>query len=264
MNKKNSDIRIHTYQKILIILIIILMILFTFIDFNILNNTLSQTMVKNSILRFLGGIILIIILIGFHQKQILRFKNVGKSFLIMIPALIISINNFPIVAFLDGRATLREPVYQVYLFLIECLSVGFFEEIVFRGIILMLLLKKLEHHKNGVLLSILFSSAIFGLSHIINFYSGLSFGDTMLQIGYSFLVGMLWAVMFLKTGNLWLTMILHATFNFFGQVMFLLGDVNGRYDIYTILITIFFGVVVALYSFKLYNQFKDQELINFD
>jgi uncharacterized protein len=220
-------------------------------------------MLKNSILRFLGGIIVIIIMIGFHQKHILRFKNVGKSFLIVIPALIISINNFPIIAFLDGRATLTAPVYQVYLFIIECVSVGFFEEIVFRGIILMLLLKKLEHHKNGVLLSILFSSAIFGLSHIVNFYSGLSFGDTMLQIGYSFLVGMLWAVMFLKTRNIWLTMILHATFNFFGQVMFFLGDVNGRYDIYTILITILFGVAASFYSYKLYYQFKDQPIIHF-
>jgi hypothetical protein len=46
-------------------------------------------------------------------------------------------------------------------------------------------------------------------------------------------------------------MLLHASFNFFGQVMFYLGVVNGRYDIYTIIITITLGVLVALYAIKL-------------
>jgi hypothetical protein len=61
-------------------------------------------------------------------------------------------------------------------------------------------------------------------------------------------MGMLWAVMYLRTQNLWLTMILHATYNFFGQVMFYLGTVNGRYDTYTIGITIILGCFVALYA----------------
>jgi len=261
MKKNKSGTHIQTYHKITIIILIILMIVFAFVDFKWFDHTKTEMMISNSIFRILGGLILIIILIGFGQQHVLKFKNVWKSLLIMIPAFIISVNNFPIVAFFDGRANLTEPMYQVYLFFIECISVGFFEEIVFRGILLILLLKKFKNHQNKVLLSIVLSSIIFGLSHIFNIFYGLSFGDTMLQIMYSFLVGMLWAIMFLKTGNLWLTMLLHATFNFFGQVMFYLGTVNQRYDIFTITITIVFGLITALYSIKLLKEIEKNPVI---
>jgi membrane protease YdiL (CAAX protease family) len=260
MEKKK--INIQTYHKIMILSLITLMVIFAFVDFQLYENTKTQTMITNSILRTLGGLILIVILIGFGEQKILKFKNVWKSLLIMIPAFIVSVNNFPIIAFLDGRAILTEPVYQVYLYLIECFSVGFFEEIVFRGILLILLLKKFKNHPNKVLLSIVISSVIFGLSHIVNLFYGLSLGDTMLQIMYSFLVGMLWAIMFLRTGNLWLTMLLHATFNFFGQVMFYLGTVNHRYDIYTVIITILFGIFAALYSIKLLKEIDKNPVLD--
>ncbi len=263
MSIKESHKNTHIYQNAVILFLIIVMAIFAFIDFNFLENELDQNMIRNSILRFLGGTIFTIILIGFGQKKIFRFTHVWKSLLIMIPAFVVSINNFPIIAYLDGRATLTHPVYQVYLFLIECFSVGFFEEILIRGIILIYLLKKLSYHQYGVILSIIISSAIFGFLHIVNLWSGQSVGDTMLQIIYSFLVGMMWAIMFLKTRNLWLTMILHASFNFFGQVMFYLGNVDGRYDIYTVLLTIMFGLIAAYYSFLLYKQFKEQITLDF-
>lgn len=262
MTKKNSEKTIHIYQSILILLLISAMIVFKFVDFHLFENAKDATIVTNSILRFLGGVVFVIILIGFGSSWVFRCKNTAKSFLIIIPALIISINNFPIIALFDGKASLTEPVYRVYLFFIECLSIGFFEEIIFRGIILVVLIKKLAHLKNGVFLSIVFSSALFGLIHIFNIYSGAAIGDTVLQMWYSFLVGMMWAVMYLKTGNLWLTMLLHATFNFFGQVMFYLGNVEGRYDIYTIGTTMVLAVVVTLYSMKLFKQLPDKPIPN--
>ena len=257
-DKKNFG----AYHKIIILSLIILMIIFAFVDFQLFENTKTQMMITNSILRTLGGLILIFILIGFGKQKILKFNNAWKSLLIMIPAFIVSVNNFPIIAFFNGRAILTEPIYQVYLYLIECFSVGFFEEIVFRGVLLILLLKKFKNHPNKVLLSIVISSVIFGLSHIVNIFYGLSLSDTILQIMYSFLVGMLWAIMFLRTGNLWLTMLLHATFNFFGQVMFYLGTVNHRYDIYTVVITIVFGIFAALYSIRLLREIDENFVLN--
>jgi len=73
---------------------------------------------------------------------------------------------------------------------------------------------------------------------------------------------MMWAVMYLKTGNLWLIMLLHATFNFFGQVMFYLGSVEGRYDIYTIGITAGLVILVAIYSMKMFKQMPDKPMVN--
>ena len=261
MNEKNKEIRINITQKILVGFLIILMMVFEFADFQLFENATDTSIVTNSILRFLGGIVFIVMIIAFGHRRIFKFRNFKKSLLIILPALIISINNFPIIAFFDGRAVLTEPVYRVFLFFIECLSVGFFEEILFRGIILLFLVKRFSHEKHGVLLSIVLSSALFGYFHFFNILSGASLSDTVLQVGYSFLVGMMWAIMYLKTGNLWLTMILHATYNFFGQVMFYLGTVQGRYDIYTVIITIVLAIVVAFYSILLYKQLDTKTMI---
>jgi membrane protease YdiL (CAAX protease family) len=261
VNEKNKKIRINLTQKIIVGFLIILMMVFELADFQLFENAKDTSMVTNSILRFLGGIIFIVMIVAFGYRRIFKFRNLKKSLLIVIPALIISINNFPIIAFFDGRAVLTEPVYRVFLFFIECLSIGFFEEIIFRGIILLFLVKRFSHERHGVLLSIVLSSALFGYFHFFNILSGASLGDTVLQVGYSFLVGMMWAVMYLKTGNLWLTMILHASYNFFGQVMFYLGAVQGRYDVYTVIITSVFAIMVAIYSIIIYKRLDHQTLI---
>jgi len=254
MNNRKWSMSSHTFQSIIILLLLVAMIVFSVVDFHLFENIKDQNMITNSILRLLGGFVFMIIITGFGYSKLFKASHFWKSLIIIIPALIISINNFPIIAFLDGRAVLTEPVYRVFLFFIECLSTGFFEEIVFRGIILIYLVRRFAHLKNGFLLAILISSIIFGLVHIFNLYNGASIIDTLMQIGYSFLVGMMWAVMYLKTKNIWLVMLLHATFNFFGQVMFYLGNVDGRYDIYTIVVTIVLAIMVSLYVIKQYNQ----------
>jgi membrane protease YdiL (CAAX protease family) len=255
----NNHLNLSTHQKILFMGLIFVVIVLELFDFSFLGAEKDVDMMTGTITRIAAGILFMILLFGLNYKEIFKFKHTMKSLIIMIPAFIISINNFPIVAFFDGRATLSDPIYRIFLFLLECLSVGFFEEILFRGIILLFFIQRLEKVKYGTLYAIFISSMLFGMLHIINLFDGAGFGDTMLQVGYSFLVGMMWAVMFLRTKNLWLTMLLHASFNFFGQVMFYLGVVNGRYDIYTIIITITLGVLVALYAIKL---LKDINLEN--
>ncbi|MDI6452983.1 CPBP family intramembrane glutamic endopeptidase [Peloplasma aerotolerans] len=262
MEDKNNDVLSYTNQKNLIFLLIILMFVLVLIDINVLQENLDTQMITGSLLRILGGLVFIVIIYGLGHGHIFKFKNVSKALLIMIPAFIVSINNFPIIAFLDGRAVLTEPVYRVFLFFIESLSVGFFEEIIFRGMILVYLLNKLKDEKNGVMKSIILSSVIFGFIHVINIFNGASVNSTMLQIGYSFLVGMMWAVLFIKTGNLWLTMLLHATFNFFGQVMFYLGTVDGRYDQFTTVITIIIALLAAFHTLWIFRQIKNKTLFN--
>lgn len=252
----------HIYQIIITVCLIALMIILSFIELPLWIELEDQVAVKNILIRFIGGFIVIYWMIIFGYKSLLKFKNIGKSLYIMIPAFIISINNFPIIAYFDDRAVLTEPLYRVFLFILTCLSVGFFEEIIFRGVVLTFLLRTFLKHKNNMLISIIFSSLIFAFSHIFNLFEGASFGDTFLQIGYSFLVGMLWAVMFLKTKNIWLTMLLHASFNFFGQVMFMLGDVNYRYDPYTIGITLVLSISVGLYTFSIYKKISDTDFMH--
>lgn len=253
-----------SYQKIILIMIILAVIFFELYNFHIIENIKDREMIKNLLLRFSAGALLVIALSALGYKDIFKVKNLRKSLLIIIPALIVSLNNFPIIAFFDGRAVLTEPSYRIFLFLIECLSVGFFEEILFRGILLIILIQSFNHHKYGTVYAIFLSSAIFGVFHIVNLWNGASVLNTILQIGYSFLVSMMWAVMFLKTKNIWLTMILHATFNFFGQVMFYLGLVDGRYDVITISVTVLFALLAFIYSLKLLKEVMNSPIIGID
>ena len=233
-------------EKIIMLFLITGVIIFQFIDVSGLGHEKDAQMITNTIIRLIAGVLLLYMLFKFGHKEFFQFKLNRTSLVMMIPALLIAINNFPIVSYFDGRAELTEPTYRVILFFIECLSVGFFEEILFRGIVLIFLVQSFSHMKGGIFLSVFVSSLIFGLFHIINFFDGATLSSTLLQMGYSFLMGMLWATLYLKTGNIWFIMILHALYNFFGQVLFYLGTVNGRFDEITVTITMLIGMLAAI------------------
>jgi len=249
------------YQIILFVLLIGFMIFLDQSNIEWSKNTLASAMIENSILRFFGGVIFIVLLCSYGYGWLFKFTWQFSALLVIIPGVIIAINNFPISAYFNGRTTIIEPTYNIYLFLVESLSVGFFEEIIFRGLVLVLLIEKLGKKSNGLLKAIIISASIFSLIHIINIFDGASIGNTVLQIGYSFLIGLLFAVLYLKTKNLWLIMILHALYNFFGQVMFQVGTVTNRYDTITIVLTITFGILTAIYGVYLYIMIKDKPFL---
>lgn len=247
-----NDIRII----ILFSLSMLIMIVLSIVDITIFDNQLANEMFTSSISRFIGGIVFVIILCSLGYRALFRFNGpLVKALLIVLLGLLIAINNFPIIAYLDNRAAITEPTYTIYLFIIECISIGFFEEVVFRGLILIFLLQQFSNTKKGMYKAIILSSALFGLIHLINVFSGANIGNTILQIGYSFLMGMMWAVVYLKTRNIWYSVLLHATYNFFGLVLFRLGYVNGRYDNITIITTVLLALIVSGYmifvSFKI-------------
>ena len=148
----------------------------------------------------------------------------------------------------------------VLIFALECISVGFFEEVIFRGLILVLLIQKFSKTKQELFIAIVLSSSIFGLMHLWNLMMGASFYDTFLQVGYSFLMGMMWAIVFLKTKNIWFVVFLHAAYNFFGRVVTTLGTVNNQFDTATIVLTVVLSVIVACSMFYVFLQLNVKEV----
>lgn len=252
------------YQIILYVFMIIALVYIDQSNIKWSSNELASKMIENSILRFIGGIVFLTILLSYGYGKYFKFTAPVKSLLIIIPGLIVAVNNFPISAFFQDRTVMIEPAYNVYLFLIESLSVGFFEEIIFRVLILVLLLEQLKDKAHGILKAIIISSLLFGVIHIINFFDGAAFGATMMQIGYSFLVGLLLAVLYIKTKNIWVIMILHALYNFFGQVMFQVGTVSNRYDTITVVATVIIGALCAVYGAYLYIGMKNRLTFDID
>ena len=134
---------------------------------------------------------------------------------VLIPALIIAIDNFPWLAYAAGKMELiyTQPLHFV-VFGAYCLLVGFFEEILFRGIFFFVLASVFEHTKKGIIWTYLLSSVAFGAIHILNvFQSG---GAAVLQAGYSILTGGLFGFVLMKTKNVVFPAIIHAVYNFCG------------------------------------------------
>jgi len=257
-----KNLKQHRRVLLLIISIsLLLIVLLQAVAAYWLTDDLSNQMIRDASIRFALGMTLVITLyfLGFDP-----FMKSSKSFLwcagIILPGLLIAINNFPWSAFLNGRTLLNEPRPLIYLFAIECLSIGFLEETVFRGILLIILAQRLPQTKVGVFQAIFIASALFGLVHLANMFSGASPLETLMQIGYSFLMGALWSVVYLATKNLLYPILLHATYNFFGLVLFRLGSVTNRFDFVTILITVIIAILGCLYYLGVFRRLEQREI----
>jgi len=232
-----------------------------FVDIGWFENELANEMFGDAIARLIGGAIFVIVLLLFGYRGLFRFPGVTwTAVLIMVPGVLVAINNFPISAFVNGRTELVEPSWTIWVFVLECLSVGFFEELVFRGLVLIVLLQRLPQTKTGLFQAIVLSSVLFGFVHLLNLFQGAALWPTLQQVGYSSLMGALWAVVFVATRNIYYAMGLHALYNFFGLVLFRLGSVTDRYDTVTIVSTIVVGILAAAYYLWRLDHVKPKDV----
>jgi hypothetical protein len=66
-----------------------------------------------------------------------------------------------------------------------------------------------------------------------------------LQVGYSFLIGGMCAIVLLKTGSIWYCVLLHTVYDIGGTILYVGGGV--RWDAVTVTITAVLGVAVAVF-----------------
>ncbi len=170
-----------------------------------------------------------------------------RALLFCLPAFAVVINNLPIVALVTGDAYITHgaPVYWV-AFALRCLAIGLFEEAAFRGVILLMFAERRHNTRGGLLTSILLSSAVFGLVHVVNLLVGASPIAVLRQIGYSFLIGAMCAVVLFATRNLWLCVLLHTLFDFCGHLVPTLGA-GTWWDTPTVVVTVVLAVATTAY-----------------
>jgi len=243
-------IKIIKSTKFLIALLIVLFCYSILVDvFKISLNAdkLLSDMLNMIITRVLGGIVFLLLIIR-YDYNIFKFKNNNflKAVLISLPCLLICINNLPLIAIITKNAYLIRSSRDLMIFIVQCFSIGLFEEMAFRGIVLLLIVNKFAKTTKGIFISLILSSAIFGGIHLFNIFSGAGIGDTILQVGYSFLMGGMWGAILLKTHNIWLCVMLHAVYDFCGMLMPTLGA-GTWWDLPTIIITVIFSIAIFIY-----------------
>jgi membrane protease YdiL (CAAX protease family) len=205
--------------------------------------------------RFLGGVAFLAMLIHLGYKVLDPVRSpFGRSLLISLPAFVIAVNNFPFSAVISGEARVTEGAPMLLLLLLECMMVGLFEEIAFRGVVFLGILKKNPESKAWAFASIALSSVIFGLVHLVNLFES-SPGAVLLQIGYSALIGAMCAVILLKTANIWLCVVIHGLYNFAGAVIPRMGE-GIIWDSFTVILTVVVSLAVLTYMIWLFVKGK--------
>lgn len=210
--------------------------------------------------RGVGAVVFLAILLsmGYRVMNPVR-KPFGKALLFCIPAFMVVVNNMPILSMISGDAYFvhSEPWYLLW-FGLECLAIGLFEETAFRGVALLLIAEKRRDTKKGLFMSIVLSSAVFGIIHLANILAGASPGAVFLQIGYSFLIGAMCSVVLFKTANIWLCVILHAVYDFSGNLMPTLGA-GSWWDTPTVIITAVLAVATTAFYVIMFIKMDPKE-----
>lgn len=195
-------------------------------------------------------VLLLVVILFTAFRKLLKFPRVsGRALIWCLPCLAVSIVNFPFSALASGTAAITRPDL-IWLFILKCVFIGITEEWLFRGLIFNLLLDYCDKQKRNRMVPILLNAVIFALFHLLNLFEGASIPATLLQAGYTFLLGTMFAFVYLKTDNLWLCVILHTIFDCGGLLIQDIGKGNPQ-DLVFWILTALFGIlcfVHILYS----------------
>ncbi len=120
----------------------------------------------------------------------------------------------PFLLYLAGgyRGVVTSPL-QTVGYGLSALLIGFQEEAWLRGIFL-----ETFRPRYGAYGAVLLSSLAFGLLHLANLVSGGAVADVILQVLMTLLFGLIFAGIRLRTGSMWVPVILHTLVDFFSFV----------------------------------------------
>ena len=222
------------------------------------DNTTAE-LINMIITRALGGLAFLILGISCGYKVFNIFKvRSAKSLIFIVPAIIVALNNMPFLSVLEGEARVTGSFWQLALLLLECLAVGFFEEMTFRAFVMLTVMEKRRSTRKQIFTSIIITSVIFGLVHLINMLTS-SPVAVLLQICYSFLIGAMCAVVLLICGNVWICVLIHGLFNFMGAIVPTYGEGKLIWDhIPTMIITAVVGVIVAVFYIAVFIKYDPE------
>ena len=212
-----------------------------------------------------SGLVLLIVLL-FKNKYIFTQKMEGffASLKYILPELLLS-GFFCLIGLLNiftsGNPASLASVFNLALY---CLFIGIVEEFLCRGWLLNEFLERYSNNKKEIILSIIFSSLIFGVIHFINVGETQSFIETCVQVMNAAAGGVFLALVYYKTKNIWVVVASHAIWDFsiFLSDVSSLGDcLSGTATSFGIVMNIIRGLVLIIaYSFFSYWLYRQTDL----
>lgn len=220
----------------------------------------SFDMLFFAILKALTVIFPAYLLFALNEQKVLKFnaKSFFKSSLILFPFYLICLNNIPFVSVLGGNSKfIINKNFPVYCIL--CLAISVFEEICFRGLVL----QNLENFKkiNTLFKKIVIGSLIFSACHLVNAFS-FNVVYLLMQLGYSFLIGLICCFSYYASKSLYMPIILHFIFDFGGLMTdygVACGNIWDKTSIITTVILSIFTVIYGIFVFIKFYKEKEYE-----
>ena len=144
---------------------------------------------------------------------------------------------------------------SILLAFLKALAPGFGEEIAFRGLGIANYMRTIRN-ENRITVIFWLSSIVFGLVHLLNAFVGGDSFAVALQAVYAIGVGMLFGAVYLRTGNLWPTILGHFSVDF---LEFIRGDLGANAGVKTSIgigdiITFAAAAFAAVWALKLMNK----------
>ena len=176
-------------------------------DFSALDTYLYSTLQE-----LVGALVAVLFLVRTDRAGLLRRRGSGffNGLLVgMYPLVFIGYNTFG--SLLLGRpenGTLQ-PAVRICTFLANMAMVGVAEEFIFRGVIAQTLLEHFGTSRGGVWKACLLSGLYFGAAHLTNLTGSAPLG-VLMQCVFAASLGTLLAAVYFRTGNIWVTVFIHA------------------------------------------------------
>lgn len=167
-----------------------------------------------------------------EKYGLVKWKGKAADYLFFVPMFILMTGNL-----WGGFAVAYSGMDQVSA-VISMLLIGFIEEMIFRGFLFRVLLKK-----DPVPVAITISAVTFGIGHIVNLLAGQANLDTVIQVFFAIAWGYIFTMVFYKSGSLIVCIIVHGMVDAFSKFA---AHANNMAFVY-MAVTIAVAVVYCIY-----------------
>ncbi len=267
---KSEKIRFLQDHPILAMLLSMVLIQLYFLAVGVIQNIVAMLLTGGSqVSSIVDAVVTIassLLLLWLYQRKyypngrkFFSTQGFGPSLLYGWGLLVVAVLSFSI-ARLTGT-----PMGNVFAAIILGIAPGIQEELLCRTIPISLLMKR-EDRRNLVPAVYIIPSLLFGLFHFVNLFSGADLILTLLQVAYATAVGLILASIYLKTGNLWITIALHSFMDFVAYLSLNMQQsdgilkASGSYEWVGYLVQLLYTVIFAINAFWLYRKSSREEI----
>ena len=198
----------HIVRKTIISMIILLLFFFMQGAIAVVNNLggAQSACIRGAVIWALVLFTVVFYFIRYRDLTLLGFRKPKeesyKKSIFYIPLIVIALSNL-----VCGVDTSYGAGF-IFANLFLTLGIGFAEEIYFRGIICNL------WEDRGVKKAVAVSAILFGVCHLMNVLGGAGIAETILQICFALLYGIVVSLIFIRSKSIWPCIILHAFHDF--------------------------------------------------